>query len=295
MSSLPRDALRGHAAMLMFAMLVSGSFSLGGMAAPFIDPAALNAIRFAIATGVMGGLALRAGAMRREAFAAPWRHLILGGLLGLYFVLMFRALQITDPVSTGAVFTLTPVMSALFGWLLLRQVTTPLMALSLALAAGGALWVIFRGDLDALMRLEIGRGEWIYFIGCIAHALYTPLVRRLGRGEPLLAFSFGTLAAGALLIGAYALPSLGETDFTALPGTVWVAILYTAVFTTAVTFYLLQFAALRLPSAKVMAYTYLVPSFVMVWEGALGHGWVAPQVLPGVLATVAALLVLMRA
>ncbi|QDL93448.1 DMT family transporter [Paroceanicella profunda] len=289
------DALRGHAAMLMFAMLVSGSFSLGGLAAPWMDPAALNALRFAIATGVMGGLALRAGALRRGAFAAPWRHLLLGGLLSVYFVLMFRALQITDPVSTGAVFTLTPVMSAVFGWLLLRQVTTPLMALSLALAAAGALWVIFRGDPAAMLRFELGRGEWLYFLGCIAHALYTPLVRKLGRGEPLLAFTFGTLFAGMVLIGGYALPALAETDFAALPSSVWVAILYTAVFTTAVTFYLLQFAAMRLPSAKVMAYTYLVPSFVMVWEGVLGHGWVAPQVLPGVAATVLALLVLLRA
>ena len=37
------------------------------------------------------------------------------------------------------------------------------------------------------------------------------------------------------------------------------------------TFVLLQFATLRLPSAKVMAYTYLVPSWVILWELALGR------------------------
>ena len=42
---------------------------------------------------------------------------ILGGLLAGYFILMFEALRLTDPVSTGAVFTLTPIMSAGFGWL----------------------------------------------------------------------------------------------------------------------------------------------------------------------------------
>ena len=41
-------------------------------------------------------------------------------------------------------------MAAGFGWLLLRQVTTPRMALALAIGACGALWVIFRADLAAL-------------------------------------------------------------------------------------------------------------------------------------------------
>jgi hypothetical protein len=35
------------------------------------------------------------------------------------------------------------------------------------------------------------------------------------------------------------------------------------------TAYLVHIAALRLPAAKVMAYTYLVPSWVILWELAL--------------------------
>ena len=35
---------------------------------------------------------------------------------------------------------------------------------------------------------------------------------------------------------------------------------------------LLQYASLRLPSAKVMAYTYLTPSWVILWEIGLGNG-----------------------
>ena len=43
------------------------------------------------------------------------------------------------------------------------------------------------------------------------------------------------------------------------PGIVWVCLLYVSIAASAMTFVLLQFAVLRLPSAKVMAYTYLVP------------------------------------
>ena len=57
----------------------------------------------------------------------------------------------------------------------LRQVTTPRMALALSIGAAGALWVIFRADLAALLAFDVGRGEVIFFWGCVAHALYAPI------------------------------------------------------------------------------------------------------------------------
>ena len=62
----------------------------------------------------------------------------------------------------------------------------------------------------------------------------------------------------------------------------------------ALTFFLLQYATLRLPSAKVMPYGYLVPVFVILWEGLLGHGWIAGPVWLGVAAVVLGLLILLK-
>lgn len=288
----PRSSLAGHAAMLLFAALISVSFSLGARATPYIDPAALSAARFLIAALVIGAIALPK--MRRGHFQAAWRYPLLGGLLGGYFILMFEALRLTDPVSTGAVFTLTPLMSAGFGWLLMRQVTTARMAASLLLAALGAIWVIFRADINAILALDIGRGEVIFFFGCAMHGLYAPLGRKLHRGEPLLVYSFGGLVGGFLVTGIYGAGALAETDWTALPGIVWLTLFYLAIATTAVTFSLVQFATLRLPSAKVMAYGYMVPSFVILWEGVYTGSWVAAPVWLGVAATVAALAMLLK-
>ena len=51
---------------------------------------------------------------------------------------------------------------------------------------------------------------------------------------------------------------------------------------------------MHLPSAKVMAYTYLTPSWVICWEIALGHGAPPGLTLIGVAMTVLALLMLLR-
>lgn len=296
--TLPPPALsepqRGHAAMLAFSALVAGSFSLGALAAPLIDPLALTVLRFALAGTLVGTAAFATTGIRRTSLQAPWRYLILGALLATYFVLMFEGLKTAEPVSAAAVFTLTPIMAAGFGWLTLRQRVTPRMGLALAIGAAGALWVIFRADIDKLLALHIGKGEAIYFAGCVAHALYAPLVRKLNRGEPAVVFTFGMMVAGWLLLAILGAPATLETDWATLPPIVWITLIYTAVFASAATFVLLQYASLRLPAAKVMAYTYLVPSWVILWEIALGKDTPPALVLIGVALSVTALTLLLK-
>jgi len=287
-------ARAGHLAMLVFSMLVAGSFALGALAANEIAPSALNAVRFWIATMIIGAVAVASSQVSRRAFDAPWRYGLLAVFFTTYFVLMFEGLKTAPPVSAAAVFTLTPILTAGVGWLLLRQVLTPRMALALVIGALGALWVIFRADFAAILRFEVGRGEFIYFWGCVAHAVYTPLVRKLNRGETAVVFSFGVLLAGSLLLTLWGWTDLIATDWASLPGIVWITIFYTAVFASAATFVLLQFATLRLPSSKVMAYTYLTPSWVILWEMALGGTPPPMLVLVGIMLTVIALVLLLR-
>ena len=288
------SALRGHAAMLLFAALIAGAFSIGKRAAPFIDPSALTAARFVLA-GVVVGAALFFFKIRPERthFVAPWRYLILGGLMGMYFVFMFEALKTAAPVSTSALFTLIPLMSAGFGWILLRQRTTPVAMVALAIGAVGAAWVIFRADLAAFLSFDLGRGESIFFVGSICHALYTPMVRKLNRGEPVPVFTLLTIVGAIVVIGVYAAPAVLATDWMTLPAIVWLTLAYLAIFTTGITFALLQFAAMHLPSGKVMAYGYLTPSFVAIYEGLSGNGWPAPLVWVGVGLILCALLILL--
>jgi len=285
---------REHLAMLLFSALVAGSFSLGSMAANEISPMSLNTARFLIAGLLIGGVAMATTGLRRSDFAAPWRYLVLGGMFAIYFVLMFEGLKTATPVSTAAVFTLTPLMSAGFGYLLLRQITTVRMALALSIGAIGALWVIFRADLAALLRFRVGTGEAIYFWGCVAHAIYTPMVRKLNRGEPAIVFSFGVLVAGFVVLLAYGWRDLVATDWLALPLIVWITLAYVSIAASSITFVLLQFAVLRLPASKVMAYTYLVPSWVILWEVALGNRAPRGLVLAGIGLTVVALWMLLK-
>ncbi|MDO9524855.1 MAG: DMT family transporter, partial [Gemmobacter sp.] len=202
------EARSGHLAMLAFSALVAGSFSLGVMAANEISPKAMTAARFALAAGLLVGLAMAGPGIRRDHLRGSWRYFLLGGIFAIYFVLMFEGLKTAPAVSAAAVFTLTPVMSAGFGWLLLRQMTTPRMAVALAIGAAGALWVIFDADPAAALAFHIGRGEAIYFVGCIAHAAFTPLLRLLNRGEPGIVSTALVMSAGCILLVIWGWPEI---------------------------------------------------------------------------------------
>ncbi|WP_333827153.1 DMT family transporter [Pararhodobacter sp.] len=293
------EALKGHAAMLLFSASVAGSFSLGALVANDIAPAALNAGRFLITAVVLAALAMVIGGpgrrgYRRADFRAPWRYLLLGTLFAGYFVLMFEALKTASPVSVGAVFTLTPLLTAGFAWLFLRQLLNGWMALALAIGAAGAVWVIFDGDPGALAAFQLGYGEAIYFFGCVLHAAFTPLLRRLNRGEPALVITSLVMAAGFCVLLVYGWSDLRAIQWAALSPLIWFTLLYLALAANALTVLLLQFAGQRLPSSKVMAYTYLTPAWIILWELSLGHGVPGALVLPGIGLIALALVMLLR-
>lgn len=284
--------LLAHLGMLCFAAFIAGSFTTGALAVPHLAPVPLNAARFIMASLLMGAFAFGVAREKLVFPKAAWRFGITGFLTAIYFVSMFIALTMTLPVATSAVYTLVPLMTAVTAFFLIGQRSGPAVLLSLVLAGAGAIWVIFRGDIDALLRFDIGQGELIYFIGCVAYAFYTPLLRKFQRGESALTLSFWTLTATAFWITLYGIPEIIKVDWLAVPSLVWWVLLYLAVAPTAICFFLIQYASKHLPAAKVIAYGYLTPAFVIVFEGLAGHGWTTLSVILGAMVTVLGLVVL---
>lgn len=287
-----REKLLAHAAMLLFAALIAGSFSFGGMAAQHMEAGPLTLWRYLMTVVVMGLLTF---GILRVPFRTPrriWRFALLGGLIAVYMLTMFVALEFTNPVQTGAVFTLMPLISAGFALVFIGQKIRPDVLLALVIAALGAIWVIFRADIQAILSFDVGRGELIYFVGVICHGAYVPLIRKFNQGENPVAFGFWVVVFTVpWLLPTGAVP-LATTDFAELPAAVWATIGYLSIVTTALTFMLLQYASMRLPAPKVLGYGYLTPTFIILLEGLLGHGWASPAVFLGALVTAGGLLVM---
>ena len=153
----------------------------------------------------------------------------------------------------------------------------------LALACGlvGVVWVIFRGDLSQLLAMEWNKGDAIFFGGCVAMGLYTPLVKLVHRGESMAIMTFWVLVTGSLWLLLITGNRLRTVDWAAVPTFAWVGIAYLVIFTTIVTFFLTQYAVTYLGPTRVAAYSYLYPALVLMIDLALGHGLPPLRVIPG--------------
>jgi len=280
--------------MMCFAALVAGSFSFGALIGDQLSPLVVTAFRFVLTAALLGALAWPAVRRGDWRFQTPWRYVVLGASPALYFMLMFEALKTASPVSLSVLFTLTPLVTGVFGYILLGQNVSRRVLLALLIGGFGAVWVIFRGDLGQLLAFHIGRGELVFLIGMVCYALYAPLVRKLKRDEPQVVFTFA-ITLGALLVTLpFAARDIILTEYRAVGMQVWFVVGYLAVFASAATFSLIQFATLRLPSVKVMAHTYLIPSWVIVWQLVLGRGAPLASEMVGAALTVIALGLLLK-
>jgi drug/metabolite transporter (DMT)-like permease len=158
----------------------------------------------------------------------------------------------------------------------------------------GAAWVVFRGEPSRLLSMDLAVGDGIFLAGTAALGLYTVLVKRLHRGEPMAVMTFWTLVTGTgwlLLAGGHAAL---QVDWARVPPRVFGAISYLAVFTTLVTFLLAQLAVAVIGPTRAMAYTYLNPALVALLAAALGDELIGWRAWPGVGLTLVSLGVLLK-
>ena len=93
------------------------------------------------------------------------------------------------------------------------------------IGATGALWVIFEGNFENLLALNIGRGELIFFVGCVSHALYAVFIPVLNSGESSIIQTSGVLIFG-LIVCSLGANQILKTSWLSLSALVIFSIFY---------------------------------------------------------------------
>ena len=261
-----KSVASGHMAMLLFSLLVSGSFVMGSIIANLISPDLVTFLRFLIAFIAIAILILYQSKFCFLKYLSIGRSLILGALISIYFITMFEGLKTASSTSMAVVFTLTPLLAGFFDLIFSNRVMSKKVWITVVVAAIGALWIIFDGNIQNFINFKVGYGEKLFFIGCICHALYAALIPKFNNGEPAIIQTFGTLISGIIILGLFSNKEIIYHSWIDFPVVVLLTILYLAIFATAASFFLIQYSAVRLSSIKVMAYTYAVPIWVVLLQ-----------------------------
>jgi len=233
--------LSGRTALLMTVspLLWAANAVVGRLMVGLVSPMLLNLVRWVLAALIL--LPLGAGVFRRGhdvRRSAP--YLLLVGSLGVgtYNALQYLALETSTPINVTLIAASMPVWMLAVGALCFDATPSRPQLLGAALSVAGVLLVVARGDLGALARVQLVRGD-LYVVGAvIAWAFYSWLLVRppaaLLGGEPpvwtwaellLLQVLFGLLLAGG---AATVEAALGHATLVASPR-VLAAIVFVAV------------------------------------------------------------------
>lgn len=281
--------------MVVATLLVATSFPVVAAIAQGLDSLVMTLLRFALATILIAPIVAWRTGLGWPGLAGLLRYAALSACLVGFFWGMFAALRTTTALNTSTIFTLTPVITAGFAYLMVRERLGTAARLALPVAALGAVWVIFRGDLAALLALELGRGDVIFFGATLALGLYGPLIKLFHRGEPMARMTFWTLATGTAWLILLAGPRLGNIEWSLVPVEVYAGIAYLALFTTMVTFFLFQWSTTIIGPTRAQSYTYVTPALVLGIDLLLGQPAPPAATYPGLVLIVGATFILLRA
>jgi drug/metabolite transporter (DMT)-like permease len=191
--------------------------------------------------------------------------LIIGGLgLSITQGLIYVGLNYTTAINAGLIIALMPIITMILARFLLNEPIGTWQFIGSLVAFIGMAVIVTRGDLLALLRLDLNVGELFVVGAAVAFALYTVLLRRANYGLPGLPLLVVLLGAGVVAAIPFYAWELLHDDRTVLNAKGLLALLYTAGPGGALMYYLFNLSIQALGASRAGVFLYLQTVFVAV-------------------------------
>ena len=260
--------------LLTVVLLWSGNFTAMRFAVQSFHPLAFSSLRFALGAAAYALFVWwREGSLRiaRRDLGA----VVLLAAIGIFLnqVAVIYAVQKAGAANVGMLMASAPIIAALLALALGHERIGARHVLGVAVAATGALLVLYGGGGVGGAPLI---GWLLGLLTAATWATYSVLVR------PMLArYSAERLSAAVLLIGSamlipVSLPQLATQDWSAPPRNAWLALAYSLVLSLLVTNVLWFDGIHRVGAARATVFLYLEPFLVALVAMAVLSEYVSP-------------------
>ena len=285
--SVDRRGLSGvYMLLLLQQALSSGTHIVAKLIAVRMDPFALTLVRSIISAVIMGGILLARGGFPR--IAPEDRRLVLFlSFIAIpvnQFFFLF-GMRYTVPSNAALLYATTPILVLLFSRMFLGEKLTGRKIIGVVIGFVGIVIVIFERGISASMQFLFG--NLLMVVAVIAWAFYSVFGKRLVARYGAVSASSVTLIVGTVLflpIGLW--PSL-SFPFGSLTMGEWGQILYLAIITSVVSYFLWYFALGRIEAGKAALFSNLQPILTTIMMVLLlGQGITAAFVLGGTIALI---------
>lgn len=216
----------------------------------------------AFARVAFGALVLLPLALTRERRSQPlpWLTIWTMGAVGvtLYYV-TFNLAMVYSSASQGALVQASiPAMVALVAMLWLRERTSALRWLGIALSVGGVLIVFSGTESSGAGQGSLALGNGLMFASVVCWAFYTSLAKRVARFDAIVITTFVT-GSGALMLLPLSLYEIAGSGLRPLPTAGWLGLIYLGVVASGLAYVSYNASLKALDASAVGVYTNLIP------------------------------------
>ncbi|UWY61156.1 DMT family transporter [Aliarcobacter butzleri] len=257
--------LNAHFIILLATFLVGGSFIISQKLSGIIDPISITLLRFVIASLLLAPIVLFNQKYRKKVISTFKRAMIISFFYSIYFIGLFKSLEFTTALNTGTIFTLVPLLTALFSIFVFKQKISFNQYLIYLIGIIGTCMVIFKGNLELFLSLSLNKGDVIFIFSTFCMALYSISAKYFHKqDDELVVLVFMTLVGGIIWMSLALVLFDVPLNWQEISSKEFLYLGYLTVFATLVTSYLYQKATIVLGTKKVMAYVYLNPASIVV-------------------------------
>ncbi|WP_025209943.1 DMT family transporter [Hippea sp. KM1] len=239
-------------------------FPIAKIGVEYIHPFCFAFIRFLLVSVLFAALFRLNPAVLFEKLRRNLRVLILMALSGifLYGVFFLYALRFAKASDVSLISGANPIITAIIAWFVLKERLTALGVLGIVLSFLGIVFIVSKGNLGILLRMDFNAGDLLMLFATTMWAIYTVITKRsskeLTTSEAVCLVSF----LGALMFLPLALFKCNPQ--MSYPLKAWGSLAYMVLFSTVFAFSAWYKGIAEIGASRASVFVNLVPVFGVI-------------------------------
>ena len=187
-------------------------------------------------------------------------------------LMFFKGLQLSTPINSGVIVTLTPIIILILSAFFLKEKLTRFKFLGIVLGFIGALLLILYGNSTKVINApDISLGNTMLLVNAVSFGAYLVMVKPLTKKYSTVTLMKWMFLLGVIYTFPFTITEFIEVSWKTLPFEAIWRIGFVIVGTTFLTYMFNVYALKTLPATTIGAFTYLQPIITIVYAVITGN------------------------
>jgi len=201
-------------------------------------------------------------------------RIFFGALLGMCInmLMFFKGLQLSTPINSGVIVTLTPIIILILSAFFLKERLTKMKLLGITIGFSGALLLILSGNTSQVVNApNVTLGNSMMLINSICYGSYLVIVKPLTKKYNIITLMKWMFLLGIFMTSPITYSEFSEVSWNTLPFEAIWRMAFVIIGTTFLTYLFNVYALKTLPATTIGAFTYLQPLITILYAVITGN------------------------